>query len=121
MSTSKSKATQWKAIARMLALVAAVTLALDLHPAHAGTAGHADGHGHFGSFCDPSDLGDTPTADRDSPAGSSGDCTHYYDPMLRPPAEQFPAYVDIVVTPSYAEPHRQIFAGFDPPPPRLQS
>jgi hypothetical protein len=128
MGLGLSFASRWQSAARMLALVAAIMVALGVHPTHAaagqdhanpGTSHHdAMSHSHFSAGCLQAEL-DAPQA----PGNGGGhlnhaDCTQVFDPLLRSPLTGTP----IAILISLAKPgdlsFRQRATSFDPPPPR---
>lgn len=128
MRLGLSIAKRWRAAARMLALVAAITVAIGVHPPHIEGAladdHQSNGHqgiaslSHFGASCLQAEL-DKPHADSKGavPPGHV-DCSQVFAPLLRPVAAAAPAYIVVAVTAPHEFPFQQLITSFDPPPPR---
>lgn len=128
MGLGLSIAKQWRTAARMLALVAAITVAIGVHPPHAAavdssTHPHSDhdqgsGHGHSGISCLQVDLDEAQSTNLGGFPLSHTDCTQAFDPLLRPPVTAIPVSVLASVAVPSDLSFRQYVTSFDPPPPR---
>jgi len=129
MGLGQSIAKRWQAIARMLALVAAIALAVGVHPPHAvaddsgahhhaaGPQGHAD-HSHFGASCLQAELDKSQPAKKGAVPLGHADCIQIFDPLQRPPLTAIPASAVVSIAAPSDVPFRQLITSFDPPPPR---
>ena len=127
MGLGLSIAKSWRAAARVLALVAAITVALGVHPPHAEAAAPhhhavdhqaAGSHSHFGAICLQAAL--DATADQGNGAMTPGhtDCNPVFDPQPRAALLAAVAYAILSVAAPHDLPFRQLITSFDPPPPR---
>lgn len=117
-------------LARLLALLAALTVVLNLSAAHAhpgaGSLSQGDLSHDLPSQGDLS-QGDLSQGDRQADCGehgaphlpsAAGDCGHHFHPLVRAPGLVLPADPIALAAPREAGPSQQIFHSFDPPPPR---
>ena len=72
-----------RSLAQFLAILAAVMLGLDLHPAHAQLSGDAADHNHLSASCDSPDLAQLIYDGAGGVQSTNGDCTHHVDSMIR--------------------------------------
>lgn len=105
-------------VARALVVLAALVVALDIHPIHAHVILDSAGDSHLGHNCashgDASGgAGYLPTA--------QGDCAHYFHPLFRLTSLSLFTSFQRAGPTRDSEWSPQIFHGFDPPPPRLFS
>ena len=123
-----------QSLARMLAIVAAMVLALGIHSPHAvseragshqavgqyNAAHHVTAdHNLFGFACVKAKFDrSAPGTSHDSSLGHA-DCTQGFDPLQRSPAADAPDFTISVVTAPRELSFRQVANSFEPPPPRL--
>jgi len=128
MGLGSSIARRWRAAARLLALVAAVTVAIGVHPPHAGAAQPDDrqsgshhgiaGHSHFDASCLQAEIDSSHAERKGAVPSGHADCSQTFTPLLRSAFAVTPAYVVVAVMPPQDFPFRQLITSFDPPPPR---
>jgi hypothetical protein len=128
MELGLSIAKRWRAAARLLALVAAVTVAIGVHPPHAEAAQNGDrqgtsqqgtaGHSHFDASCLQAELDSKHPETKGAVPSGHADCSQIFTPLLRPALAATPAYVVVAVAAPHHLPFRQLITPFDPPPPR---
>src|SRR3546814_20980080 len=63
--------------ANVLALFVALTMALDLHPAHAQASGESPAHSHFGAPCDTPEFEKVPLDGSEITSSNYADCVHH--------------------------------------------
>jgi hypothetical protein len=118
MQVAEHMATAAAGLARLLLVLAVVTTALNVHPAHAHPPGDPAAHGHIDSACALSES-EPASGGQSLPRSGQADCTHQFFPMVRLSALALSAFASEAVAGGYATLTRQLFDTFDPPPPRL--
>lgn len=129
MGLGSKIAKHWRAAGRMLALVAAIVVAIGVHPPHAeanesnahrhGTDHKQNGSpGHLGFSCLQSELDETQSPNMGGLPPSHADCTQAFDPLLQLPLATAPIAVLVSVATPGDSSFRQYFTSFEPPPPR---
>ena len=107
--------------ANVLALFVALTMALDLHPAHAQASGDTPAHSHFGATCDTPDSEKAPSHDKEATSSTYADCVHHCPSLHRAATAHRLMHDSGTPAMAYGESYRQTFSAFDPPPPRVPS
>jgi hypothetical protein len=107
--------------AKVLALFVALTMALDLHSAHAQASGDNPGHSHFGATCDTPDFENAPLDGSEATSSTYADCVHHCPLLHRAATEHRSMHGSGALAMAYEESYRQTFSVFDPPPPRVPS
>ena len=111
----------------MLALIAAITVAIGVHPPHAEAASThhhgmdhqaAGSHGHFGAACLQTELDEVVDRGKSAVPPGHADCTQVFDPLQRPALLVAPIYSVVADAAPHDLPFRQLITSFDPPPPR---
>ncbi len=102
-------------LARMLAVVAALAVALNLPPAHAHAVIDPLSGGQSNTDCADHGLpssGETPSS------ADQRNCSHHFHPLFDTVSLSLDPYFFDVVSVGSAELSQQVFHSFDPPPPR---
>lgn len=107
--------------ANVLVLLVALTMALDLHPAHAQASDDSPAHSHFGTTCDTPDLEKAPLDRGEATSDTYADCVHHCPSMHRAATEHRLMHDSGALPMAHVESYRQTFSVFDPPPPRVPS
>lgn len=118
MGFRKTVVERWKAVGRVLALLAVLSLTFGAHPPHAKAADGAGDHSHFGAACIQAELGKASHDMAGDMLQGHGDCIQLFDPLVQPPLASVPAVMLLAVSRPAADSFRQIDSSFDPPPPR---
>ncbi len=107
---------------RAVMIVAALSMSLGLHPSHAHPPAGLAGSGLLDVSCAVSDHDGAPGAGHSHHAPKSSgkaDCAHHFHPVLRSSALVLSSFTSDPVPAQHSSRLRQIYASFDPPPPRL--
>lgn len=110
-----------RATAKVLALFVALTMALDLHPAHAQASGEDPAHSHFGATCDTPEFEKAPLGGSETTSSNYADCVHHCPALHRAATEHRTMHDSGAFAMANIESYRQTFSVFDPPPPRVPS
>jgi hypothetical protein len=109
-----------RSAAEMLAFVAAIVLAIGLHPPHANASSGPSDHSHFGDGCVKADLQEPGSKGIGEMPLGHADCSQFFDPLVRTAVDWVPAFRTVVTPTLHAEPFRHLVFPFDPPPPRMR-
>ena len=109
---------------RAVMILAALSMSLGLHPAHAHPPADLAGSGPLEASCAVSDQDGAAAAGHShhTPKSSGkADCAHHFHPVLRASALVLSSFTSDPVPAQHSSQLRQIYASFDPPPPRSSS
>lgn len=105
-------------VARMVVVLAALVVALNIHPIHAHAILDAPGDNHLGDDCGSHSAGSGGAAHLPV---TQEDCGNYFDPLFRMTSLSLFSFFKGAGPERDGDASPQIFHGFDPPPPRLPS
>lgn len=132
MGLAKKMTERLQAAGRLLAVLAALTLAGGFHPPHAEAASSqahplaqidtisqaAAAHSHFAVTCLQAELDHARDTGGKSPPAGHADCTQVCAPFVKPQASALPAFVFVAPAQPADDSFRHFATAFDPPPPR---